>query len=80
MEQKKQLFLNGYRSKAGESDELESMFPACRRFANLYGYVRVFRSTAEHWLHEPEWMSGLRARLSRKMTEQAEQFGKVVNS
>ncbi|MCW3795182.1 phosphotransferase [Paenibacillus sp. LS1] len=79
-EQKKQLFLNGYWSKAGERYDLESMFPACRRFANLYGYVRILRSASEQWLHEPEWMSGLRVRLSKKMTEQAEQFGKVFNS
>ncbi|WP_339189739.1 phosphotransferase [Paenibacillus sp. FSL R5-0490] len=79
-EQKKQLFLNGYWSEAGERYDLESMFPACRRFANLYGYVRMLQSVAEQWSHEPEWMRGLRARLSRRMTEQAEQFGKVVDS
>lgn len=77
-EQKKQLFLNGYWSKAGERYDLEGMFPACRRFANLYGYVRMLRSVAEQWSHEPEWMSGLRARLERKMTEKAEQFGHPI--
>ncbi|WP_413405700.1 phosphotransferase enzyme family protein [Paenibacillus amylolyticus] len=77
-EQKKQLFLNGYWSKAGERYDLESMFPACRRFANLYGYVRMLRSVAEQWSHEPEWMSGLRARLARIMTEKAEQFGHPI--
>lgn len=74
-EQKKQWFLNGYWSKAGERYDLESMFPACRRFANLYGYVRVLRSAEEQFSHEPEWMSALRAKLSQKMAEQAEQFG-----
>ncbi|MGN7416000.1 phosphotransferase enzyme family protein [Paenibacillus sp. SAF-068] len=74
-QQKKQLFLNGYWSEAGERYDLESMFPACRRFANLYGYVRVLRSAADQWLYEPEWMSGLRARLERKLSERAEQFG-----
>ncbi|WP_339304018.1 phosphotransferase [Paenibacillus sp. FSL R5-0519] len=74
-EKKQQLFLNGYWSKAGERYDLESMFPACRRFANLYGYVRVLRSAEEKFSHEPEWMSALRAKLSQKMAEQAEQFG-----
>ncbi|MGN7355356.1 phosphotransferase enzyme family protein [Paenibacillus amylolyticus] len=77
-EQKRQLFLNGYWSKAGERYDLGSMFPACRRFANLYGYVRMLRSVAEQWSHEPEWMSGLRARLERIMTEKAEQFGHPI--
>jgi Ser/Thr protein kinase RdoA (MazF antagonist) len=74
-EQKKRIFLQGYWKEAGDAYDMESMFPACRRFANLYGYVRVLRSGAEQWANEPEWMSGLRARLDKAMTVKAKQFG-----
>ncbi|WP_440116410.1 hypothetical protein [Paenibacillus sp. QZ-Y1] len=69
--------MQGYRAEAGDTYELESMFPACRRFANLYGYVRVLRSSAEQWAHEPEWMTGLRTKLEEAMAVKAKQFGQV---
>ncbi|PQP83343.1 hypothetical protein C0Q44_01075 [Paenibacillus sp. PCH8] len=79
-EQKKRMFLNGYWSEAGERYNMENMFPVCRRFANLYGYVRVLRSTAEQFLHEPEWMSALRARLDEAMAANSKPFGKGIGS
>lgn len=74
-EQKKQTFMQGYWAEAGDTYDMEPMFPACRRFANLYGYVRVLRSGAEQWAHEPEWMSGLRVRLDKAMAAKAKHFG-----
>ncbi|KGP81412.1 MULTISPECIES: phosphotransferase enzyme family protein [unclassified Paenibacillus] len=74
-EQKKQAFMQGYWAEAGDTYDMESMFHACRRFANLYGYVRVLRSGAEQWAHEPEWMSGLRVRLDKAMAAKAKHFG-----
>ncbi|MFS0871004.1 phosphotransferase enzyme family protein [Paenibacillus xylanilyticus] len=77
-EQRKQMFIQGYWAEAGEHYDMESMFPACRRFANLYGYVRILRSTSEHWAHEPDWMSGLRSRLAERMNEVAQGFGQAI--
>lgn len=57
---------------------MESMFPACRRFANLYGYVRVLGSGAEQWANEPEWMGRLRAKLDKTMEVKAKQFGQQI--
>ena len=43
------------------------IIPACRRFANLYGYVRVLRSVEEKWNNEPEWLVSLRENLIEAM-------------
>ncbi|WP_460578377.1 phosphotransferase enzyme family protein [Gracilibacillus alcaliphilus] len=58
--QKKQLFLDGYRTEFAIPDDMMSLMPACRRFARLYGYVRILRSVKEQWEHEPQWLVELR--------------------
>ncbi|MDQ0172811.1 phosphotransferase enzyme family protein [Paenibacillus tundrae] len=78
-EQMKQSFMQGYWSVADETVDMEMMFPACRRFANLYGYVRILRSAAQQWAHEPEWMCGLRERLEKAMVEKAKLFGQPLS-
>ncbi|UQZ35992.1 hypothetical protein C2I18_22135 [Paenibacillus sp. PK3_47] len=73
----KSSFLEGYRSKYTLSETGPSP-EACRRFANLYGYARIIRSTAERWEHEPEWLAGLRVRLEHAMKEKASGFGEPL--
>ncbi|MBD3920439.1 phosphotransferase [Paenibacillus sp. PR3] len=73
-ERKKQIFIDGYQSEHELAEGFEAIVPACRRFANLYGYVRVLRSVAEQWENEPEWMVRLRERLERSMVGKASQF------
>lgn len=73
-DQKKQIFIDGYESEYKLAEEFEAILPACRRFANLYGYVRVLRSIAERWDNEPEWMVRLRERLERSMVGKANRF------
>lgn len=75
---KKQCFMDGYRSRYSLPDEGPST-DACRRFTSLYKYVRILRSTAERWEHEPEWMSGLRIRLERSLKEKAFRFGEQLS-
>lgn len=70
-DQKKQCFLEGYNSEFALAEDFESMLPACRRFANLYGYTRTLRSIAERWDNEPEWLARLRERLVRSTDEKA---------
>ena len=48
IQQKKQCFLDGYRTEFEISEDMMLIIPACRRFANLYGYVRVLRSVEEN--------------------------------
>ncbi|WP_245585967.1 phosphotransferase enzyme family protein [Paenibacillus pinihumi] len=72
---KKQLFMEGYAAEYPLADEHADIMPACRRFASLYGYARTLHSTAEQWLHEPEWMVHLRARLAESMRKKSGPFG-----
>ncbi|ASA24860.1 phosphotransferase enzyme family protein [Paenibacillus donghaensis] len=65
--QKKQCFLDGYLTEYNISEESSTIMPACRRFANLYGYVRCLRSITEEWANEPEWMINLRGKLIQSM-------------
>lgn len=77
-QQKKQCFLEGYRTEFEISDDIMSILPACRRFANLYGYVRVLRSVEEKWDNEPEWLVDLRAELIEGMKEESLCFGMEI--
>ncbi|WP_442600635.1 phosphotransferase enzyme family protein [Paenibacillus sp. KN14-4R] len=74
-EMKKKIFLDGYQTAYELSEDDEQLLPACRRFANLYGYVRILRSTDEQWANEPEWLAELRERLSHAMQEESRYFG-----
>lgn len=75
---KKQCFMDGYVTEYGIPSDLEEILPACRRFANLYGYVRTLRSIAEKWDHEPEWMTDLREELEEGLKEESIDFGKEL--
>ena len=77
-QQKKQIFLEGYRTEFETSDNMMSIIPACKRFANLYGYVRVLRSIEDKWGHEPEWLVDLRANLIEGMKEESLYFGMEI--
>ncbi|MED3550760.1 phosphotransferase enzyme family protein [Cytobacillus praedii] len=74
-QQKKQCFMDGYRTEYEVPEDMLSLIPACRRFANLYGYVRVLRSIEEKWENEPEWLVSLRAELIKGMKEESSWFG-----
>ncbi|KZE69009.1 hypothetical protein AWM68_01715 [Fictibacillus phosphorivorans] len=72
---KKQIFLDGYRTEYNISDDMLSLLPACKRFANLYGYVRILRSADEHLENEPEWLESLREKLIKAMKNKSSCFG-----
>lgn len=76
---KKQCFLDGYLTEHSISEELSTILPACRRFANLYGYIRCLRSMSEQWANEPEWLINLRENLIKSMNEKSRCFGKEFN-
>lgn len=77
-QQKKQCFMDGYRTEYKVSEDALSLIPACRRFANLYGYVRVLRSIEEKWENEPEWLVSLREELIKGMKEESSWFGMEI--
>ncbi|BBI36442.1 phosphotransferase enzyme family protein [Cohnella abietis] len=76
--QKEQCFMDGYRSEYPVSDNFPAIIPACRRFANLYGYTRSLRSISEKWANEPDWMIGLRGKLTKSMKESSLCFGSEI--
>lgn len=75
---KKQCFLDGYITEYSLSDDFLAILPACRRFANLYGYVRLLRSIAEKWHNEPEWLINLRERLEASLKGKRSSFGQEI--
>ena len=77
-QQKKESFLDGYRTEFEISEDMMSIMPACRRFANLYGYVRILRSAEEKWDQEPEWLVGLRKKLTEAMKNKSLFFGMEI--
>ncbi|OXM16229.1 phosphotransferase enzyme family protein [Paenibacillus herberti] len=74
-EVKKQCFLEGYLTEFEISYDLDELLPACRRFANLYGYARMLSSIKEKWTNEPEWLANLRARLENSLRQNSSCFG-----
>ncbi|MCR8848489.1 phosphotransferase [Rossellomorea sp. SC111] len=74
-QEKKECFLDGYRTEFEIEDDMMALLPVFRRFADLYGYVRIMRSTEEQWNHEPAWLIGLRGRLTEAMKNKSKWFG-----
>ncbi|QMV40679.1 phosphotransferase enzyme family protein [Cohnella cholangitidis] len=77
-DRKKQCFMDGYVAEFALTDVFIDVLPACRRFANLFGYVRVLRAMAEQWDNEPEWMSRLRERLTSSNENLSYGFGSEI--
>ncbi|GAB6989227.1 phosphotransferase enzyme family protein [Paenibacillus pini] len=78
LEDKKKCFMDGYLTEYDISEEDAAIVPACRRFANVYGYTRKLRSMAEKWDHEPEWLLQLRERLKESLEENSLEFGRQI--
>ncbi|OKP96962.1 phosphotransferase enzyme family protein [Paenibacillus sp. P46E] len=74
---KKGCFLEGYASRYDLTEDGPSL-SACRRFADLYRYARILRSTAEQWEHEPEWLTTLRSRLDSSLKVRSSRFGEKL--
>lgn len=77
-QQTKQCFLDGYRSEYDITDDIMALIPACRRFANLYGYVRILVSMKEKWDNEPQWLTSLREKLVTISKNKSSCFGTEI--
>jgi Ser/Thr protein kinase RdoA (MazF antagonist) len=71
-------FIKGYRSEYTISDDILKLLPIFRRYADLYGYVRVLRSIEEKWNNEPKWMVDLRTRLENLLNRRKCYFTKPI--
>lgn len=71
-------FINGYRSEYDFSDDMLKLLPVFRRYADLYGYVRVLRSVEEKWDNEPDWMVNLRIKLENLINSRKCDFAKPI--
>lgn len=71
-------FITGYRCEYKISDDMLKLLPIFRRYANLYGYIRVLRSIKEKWNNEPEWMVNLRIRLENLLNKRKDTFEKPI--
>ena len=71
-------FITGYKTEFNITDEMLGLLPVFKRYANLYGYVRVLRSTYEKVDNEPDWMRDLRSRLNNLLNKRKEHFGKTI--
>ena len=72
-------FLSGYRSEKNIDNDMLSLLPIFKRYVNLYGFARCLRSIHEEWNNEPEWVTGLRAKLKNAMSKRSEEFGAKIN-
>ena len=66
------------RSEYDISDEMLKLLPVFRRYANLYGYIRILRSVEEKWNNEPDWMIDLRITLENSLNNQKKSFGIAI--
>jgi len=71
-------FIKGYREEFSTTDDMLCQLPIFRRFADLYGYVRVLIATKEVWDNEPEWMVNLRIHLESVMKDRFKHFGNPI--
>lgn len=71
----KECFLKGYQREYIITDDMISLLPIFRRFANLYGYTRILRSSSEKWNNEPVWLINLRIKLDNLLKERSINFG-----
>lgn len=67
-------FIKGYRLEYTIADEMLKLLPIFRRYANLYGYVRILHSIEEKWGNEPDWMIDLRIKLENLLNERKNTF------
>ncbi len=77
-ERSSETFINGYKSEYVISDEMLFLRPVFRRFANLYSYARIIRSSSEKWDNEPNWLVDLRLKLDFSLKSKFENFGKPL--
>ena len=78
-DENRRTFLAGYRSEWEVDESQLDLLPTFRRYAALFGYARVLRSTSEHWDHEPEWLMGLRERLRGMLGARSAHFGETIH-
>jgi Ser/Thr protein kinase RdoA (MazF antagonist) len=71
-------FIKGYRCEFDISDEMLTLLPTFRRYADLYGYIRLLRSIEEKWNNEPKWMVDLRAHLENLLNNRKCAFTKPL--
>lgn len=77
-ESAKECFFDGYQREFIITDEMISLLHIFRRFANLYGYTRILRSSSEKWNNEPEWLINLRIKLDNLLNERSANFGRIL--
>ena len=76
--EKTAVFLLGYKSQFAIDEGLLAAMPLFRRFADIYQYARISRAVQEQWENEPEWLAGLRVKLSGMLARNAQHFGKAM--
>lgn len=67
-------FIKGYRFEYSVSESMLNLLPVFRRYADLYGYVRITRSMKEKWDNEPEWLVNLRIKLEDALNRKKRNF------
>ncbi|NLW71259.1 MAG: phosphotransferase [Eubacteriaceae bacterium] len=71
----KEKFIEGYREHYSYGSNEESLLKPMSRFINLFGYARIIRSVHEAFENEPEWLTELRKKLERFISEKEGRFG-----
>ncbi len=75
----KEILIKGYKTEMLLEESMLLLMPIFTRYANLYRYVRLLRSSYETWKYEPGWMINLRNKMKQIMKDSMRQFGKPFN-
>lgn len=71
-------FMKGYGCEYHISEDMLKLLPIFRRYANLYGYIRLLCSVKEKWENEPEWMIDLRNHIDNLLISRKSDFTKAI--
>lgn len=63
----KESFIKGYAGRFPLPDNYEQLLPLMNRFCNIFAYARLVRCLAEKPEEQPEWMTVLSEKLTRKL-------------
>lgn len=65
----KACFISGYKTEFAFDSETEKLLPLMRRFCNIYSCARLKRCVDERFNDEPDWMTQLRVKLDRRISD-----------
>lgn len=74
-----EAFIEGYRLERTFTQREIDMLPIFKRFADLYRHVRLLKASETTIPEEPSWMSDLRVKIEKILSENRLGFGREIS-